>query len=232
MNNRPMIILAGGFGTRLKSVLNGLPKPLADINGKPFIEYLFQNWIDKGFNNFILSLHYQSDIIIKFINKNKQTLFKNCQIRCIVEPTPMGTGGAVSYIIKQLNLKEDIFIVNADTWIEQGYSEINNFSKDVIAVVKVKNTSRFGTVILNKNDQIIDFKEKLGLNTSGLINAGLYKLNIKYFTDWNYKPYSIESNLFPNLVKKGLLYAKIIDTNFIDIGIPEDYEIFCNIKFK
>ena len=66
MINKPLIVLAGGFGTRLQSVLKGLPKPLADINGTPFLFYLFQNWINKGFNQFILSLHYEANQIIDY----------------------------------------------------------------------------------------------------------------------------------------------------------------------
>lgn len=225
-----MIILAGGFGTRLKSILNGLPKPLASINGTPFLKYLFQNWIDKGFSKFFLSLHYESDKIIQFVNDNRKILFKNCEINFFVEPYPMGTGGAVSYLLSKIKLEGDIFIVNADTWVENGYLDLNTFDKDVIAVVDIENTNRFGTVVLSKDDNILEFKEKHEKNEPGLINAGVYKLNCKYFNNWDGHPYSIENDLFPELVKAKKLYGKKIKSNFIDIGIPEDFENFCKLK--
>ena len=91
MIKNTIVILAGGFGTRLQSVLNGLPKPLADINGEPFLKYQFENWINNGFNDFIISLYYRSDLIIEFINLNKNGLLKNCKIQYVVEPHPLGT---------------------------------------------------------------------------------------------------------------------------------------------
>ena len=105
----PVIILAGGFGTRLSSVLNGLPKPMADINGTPFLELLIQNLIKNGYSNFILSLHYKADLIINYF-KNK-----NYNLTYVVEPKPLGTGGAVSYIIDKFSLENFVYVVNGDS---------------------------------------------------------------------------------------------------------------------
>ena len=85
-----LVILAGGFGTRLKSVLNGLPKPLADINGQPFLKLLFQNWVKNGFNDFVLCLHYEADKIVEFVNQEQDFgALKNCKIQFSIEPTPV-----------------------------------------------------------------------------------------------------------------------------------------------
>ena len=67
-----LLVLAGGFGTRLQSVLKGCPKPLADVNGQPFIKFLFQDWINNGFNDFILSLHFEAQMIIDFVIDEKK----------------------------------------------------------------------------------------------------------------------------------------------------------------
>ena len=105
MINKPLIILAGGFGTRLQSILNGLPKPLANINGVPFLQYLLQNWINKGFNDFIFSLHFESNKIIDFLESQKLNHI-NCKIRYVVEPTPMGTGGAISFLLEKVEIEK------------------------------------------------------------------------------------------------------------------------------
>ena len=105
----PVIILAGGFGTRLSSVLNGLPKPMADINGTPFLELLIQNLIKNGYSNFILSLHYKADLIINYFKD------KNYNIMYMFESKPLGTGGAVSYIIDKFSLENFVYVVNGDS---------------------------------------------------------------------------------------------------------------------
>ena len=120
-----LVILAGGFGTRLKSVLNGLPKPLADINGQPFLKLLFQNWVKNGFNDFVLCLHYEADKIIKFVNQEQDFgVLKNCKIQFSIEPTPMGTGGAISYAVNKVDVDNNILIANADTWLNQDYKKL------------------------------------------------------------------------------------------------------------
>ena len=105
--NKPLVILAGGFGTRLQSVLKGNPKPLADINGTPFLQLLFINWIEQGFSKFILSLHFESEKIIRLVEELKNTILATCEVNYVVEEEPLGTGGAISYVVKELNLEGD-----------------------------------------------------------------------------------------------------------------------------
>lgn len=229
MINKPLVILAGGFGTRLQSILNGLPKTLANINGVPFLQYLLQNWINKGFNDFIFSLHFESKKIIDFLEIQKLN-HVNCSLRYIVEPTPMGTGGAISYLLEKVYIENSFFVINADTWIEDGYSILNEVDSSVIGLVEVDDVSRYGSVLLDENDFIIKFLEKQELKSKGYINAGVYKLSKFDFIDWDGKPYSLEKDFFRKLVVKKGLKAKKIETSFIDIGIPEDYFKFCKLK--
>lgn len=230
MINKTLVILAGGLGTRLQSILNGLPKPLADINGVPFLKYQFENWISNGFNDFILSLYYRSDLIIEFINHNKNGLLKNCNIQFVVEPEPLGTGGAISFLITRCQMTDLFYVVNADTWIECGYGALEIEYENVIGLTKLDNTSRYGSVIIDNDNVIINFEEKNEIGLPGFINIGLYKLHKSVFYNYNKSKFSLESDLFPKLVTEKKLRAININSMFIDIGIPEDFEKFCHGK--
>jgi D-glycero-alpha-D-manno-heptose 1-phosphate guanylyltransferase len=187
-----LVILAGGFGTRLKSVLNGLPKPLADINGEPFLKLLFQNWVKNGFNDFVLCLHYEADKIIKFVNQEQKFgVLKNCKIQFSIEPTPMGTGGAISYAINKLDIENNILIANADTWLNQDYKKVINSGENTITIVEVENTERYGSVMIDNKNRIDYFNEKGKSNGPGFINAGFYKLTKSFFNYWDGKAFSI-----------------------------------------
>ena len=223
-----LVVLAGGFGTRLKSVLNGLPKPLADINGQPFLKLLFQNWVNNGFNDFVLCLHYEADKIIKFVKQEQEFgILKNCKIQFSIEPTPMGTGGAISYAVNNLDIENDILITNADTWLDQDYKNITNSNSNTITIVQVENTERYGSIVFDNINRVDYFSEKGKSTGPGFINAGFYKLSKSYFNNWNGEAYSIETNLFPALVNEKKLKCIVSKNNFIDIGIPEDYNKFC-----
>jgi D-glycero-alpha-D-manno-heptose 1-phosphate guanylyltransferase len=228
--NKTLVILAGGFGTRLRSILNDLPKPLADINGEPFLKYQFENWIRNGFNDFVLSLHYRADLIINFIEKNKDGLLKNCKVQYIVEETPLGTGGAIKYLISLVNLTDSFFVTNADTWIESGYDNLNQNEVCEIGLTFVSNASRYGSVLLNDQSYITSFDEKIQLENGGLISLGLYSLEKSIFSKITKLQFSLEKDLFPLLIKENKIKGSIILTKFIDIGIPSDYLEFCKLK--
>ena len=222
----PVIILAGGFGTRLSSVLNGLPKPMADINGTPFLELLIKNLIKNGYSDFILSLHYKAEQIVDYF-KNK-----NYKIRFVIEPKPLGTAGAVSYIINKFSLEKFIYVVNGDSWMDSGYSNFKNENRNIISLVEINDISRYGKVEMDKKNRIVKFLEKQDKVEQGIINSGFYKLESNIFKKSNLESYSIESELFPNLVFKENLYGEIIKTTFTDIGVPKDYYEFCKLINK
>lgn len=225
-SNRPIIILAGGVGSRLSSVLNGLPKPLADINGIPFLKLLLQNYIKHGFNKFYFSLHYKASMIIDFL-KNESSLLANCTIGYAVEEEPLGTGGAIAFMINYFKLGGYIGVLNGDTWIESGLDKIASHRMDLLSLVQVQDTSRYGSVFIDNSGLVEGFSEKKEGCGNGLINAGFYNLHTDHFKNWNNQSFSLEQKLLPKLVKERKLYGKILKTSFIDIGIPEDYKLFC-----
>ena len=225
---KPMIVLAGGFGTRLKSVLNDVPKPLAPVIGKPFIIFLLEHWIDKGVNKFIFLLHYKSDLISKTILDFLSHCGKNITIEFIEESEPLGTGGSILNAIDELKINHSFLVVNADTWLGDGFNQISNMKPNTIAAVKVTNAQRYGSINI-KNSLIKDFREKSKSVENGYISAGLYHLNPDIFKDVSLDTnFSLEDKIFPLLADKGKLRALKLKTSFIDIGIPEDYIKFCN----
>lgn len=228
MNKKLVIILAGGFGTRLQGILRGLPKPLADINGTPFLTYLFDKLLTEGYNEFVISLYYESEQIIEYVEKLRDGLLKDSKISYCVEPKPMGTGGAISYIVDQLNLKCRFLVVNADTLLGGGYGFLGSFETDVIALLEVEDTSRYGAVQVDPNDRITRFLEKKQVGGCGLINAGIYNLSPEIFIDKVGIVCSLELDIFPKMISEKKLMGTKINTSFIDIGVPDDYNKFCS----
>lgn len=224
-----LVVLSGGFGTRLRSVVPDRPKPLARIGHRPFLAFLLERWREQGVCNFIFALHYQADFIIAYLQQEQSSgLLKDCHVKWVVEPEPLGTGGAVAYAVQQCGVAGSFLVANADTWLERGISEVALTGPPALALIQVPNAARFGTVEVNPDGIVQNFAEKRETTEAGWINAGLYHLHSDFFLDWNGKPFSLEQVFFPELVAKGLLRAVPLDMQFIDIGIPEDYKRFCD----
>ncbi|MEI7706990.1 MAG: sugar phosphate nucleotidyltransferase [Chlorobium sp.] len=222
-----LVVLAGGFGTRLQSVVADIPKALAPIANIPFLQLQIEHWKSQGIYSFVFLLHHQSDLIIDFLKNQQNDTLKDCQIAWLVEPEPMGTGGAVAYAIKQLHFSGDFLLTNADTWLGNGIKQLLDAPSPAMVIVKVDNASRYGCVELDDQNTVKVFHEKRSYNASGYINAGLCLLHPGLFKDLNNKPFSLEQILFPFLANNGILTAVPINTDFIDIGIPDDYFRFC-----
>jgi len=224
----PLLILAGGFGTRLRSVLGNAPKALAPVNGKPFLYLQIQHWLNQGITSFFFLLHYQADQIIDFLKSEEKGLLKNCQVQYIVEAEPMGTGGAVSYALGQIALECDFLLTNADTWLGTGIQEMMRGRSPAILAVQVNNVGRYGEIRFDQNMLVTAFMEKKAYKGAGWINGGLCRMHSNLFRKWDQQPFSLESVILPKLVEQKLLSAVPIHSTFIDIGIPEDYERFCH----
>lgn len=218
------IILAGGFGTRLQSIISDLPKPMAPIAGQPFLAYLLQYLARQGFEEVILSVHYQHEKIRAFFQEN----YYGLKIVYAHEKTPLGTGGA---ILHALNLfctpDEPVFVLNGDTFLQLNYAQMwqahHNTHPDItMALRTVFDCNRYGKVMLQA-ERIVAFQEK-GHAGNGLINAGIYLLSKKLFSAFTLPAiFSFETDFIFAKLAKIQAQAFIADDYFIDIGIPADY---------
>lgn len=213
------IILAGGLGTRLRSVVSDVPKPMALINNKPFLEYILEFLNNQNIKKIVLSVGYKWEIINNYFG-NK---YKNIELIYNVEKKQLGTGGAIKDSLKYVNGNE-VYVLNGDTFFDIDLSKIQLKDNLIeIALKKMQNFDRYGVVEIDKNGYIQQFKEKSYYNY-GFINGGVYLVKKNIFYNFELpKRFSFEEFLeknFKNLKAKG----KVFDNYFIDIGVPEDYK--------
>lgn len=225
-SRRVGLILAGGRGTRLSRILHGTPKPLAIVNSRPFIEWIIRYLRKQKILEIVLSAGYLSEQIVDY---SKNFSLDNVSISHLVEDEPLGTGGAIRNAILHLECKYDTVIVtNGDSL---ALIDLNNFLEQFesdacevgIVATKVDDASRFGSLIIGVDGELLSFQEKY--SSSGIINAGIYFIKpsaIKYFP--NSIPLSLETDVFPALLSMGLkikVYQSY--TDFIDIGTESSF---------
>lgn len=221
-----LLILAGGEGSRLRQELPDTPKALAPIGAVPFLALQIENWVSQGIHSFIFLLHHYAAEIIEFLNQAKLDILKDCTVEYLVEPFPLDTGGAVAFAVQKFSLEDDILIANADTWMGKGYEDLCKVKSPTLVVIHIEDTCRYGQVQFNEQQKITAFREKSSENLPGWVSAGICRLNANLFKDWDGASYSLERGLFPRLVNLGELNALTISTDFIDIGVPNDYRRF------
>ena len=222
-----LLVLAGGFGTRLKTVVADVPKALAPVGGVPFLQLQLAYWLAQGLREFTFLLHHQADQIIDFLQDQMDGQLKGCQVDWLVEPTPMDTGGAIAHAVKELGLNDDFLMTNADTWLGGGIRELMQSAAPAMAVVNLPDVSRYGQVHFDQSNHVTAFVEKTPLSAAGWINAGLCCLPSGLFNNWDGQPFSLERELFATLVQNRSLTAIPLQADFIDIGVPADYHCFC-----
>ena len=219
------IILAGGLGTRLRKAVPDLPKPMAPINNRPFLEYQMDYWIAQGVNHFILSVGYLKDVIINHFGTN----YKDATIEYAEEFEPLGTGGGL--LMASKSLTEPFLAINGDTFIEVNLDELWNFhiqkkSKWTFSLFKTDQFSRYMGMDVDQNGEILSLKsnKKQGM---GLANGGVYLIDPKALSSLGYKAgykISLEDDLLSKYISKGgRLFGKEFKGEFIDIGVPLDY---------
>lgn len=222
-----LLVLAGGFGTRLKTVISDVPKALAPIGDIPFLQLQLEHWLAQGLREFTFLLHHQADLIIAFLQAHLAGLLKDCQVDWIIEPVPMDTGGTIAHAVKTLQLKDAFLMTNADTWLGAGIFDLMQSAAPAMAVVNLPDVSRYGQVHFDHAQRVSAFAEKNHQRVAGWINAGLCHLNAELFKNWDGEPFSLERDLFSTLVQNRRLTAVLLQTDFIDIGVPADYYRFC-----
>ena len=223
----PLLVLAGGFGTRLQSVVKDVPKPLAEVYGKPFIYYLLTEWLECGVTDFVFLLHYKAEMLDDYVSEFfESNNLPQVSYKCIIEPKPLGTGGAVRYAIEQIEFPEEIIVVNADTWLPGAVRALISAEGNCVAATWVNDVSRFGSLQIS-NDRVTDFLEKEGGDRAGYINGGSYRLSTQ---SWKSKlvgtVFGIEDEVLVKLARANELRFVSCDSGFIDIGVPADYTRF------
>lgn len=221
---REAIILAGGLGTRLKDAVPGLPKCMAPVSGRPFLDYLITYLKEQGIGRFIFALGHMHEQIEDHIRKNHPGL----DVSFSVEREPLGTGGALLLACKQVT-EPDVFIMNGDTLYNVSIEPFSSFHRQhgalcTIALKPMKDFDRYGVVETDKDGHIISFLEKKPYR-AGLINGGVYALHVSSFLKLGLPAKcSFEKDFLETYVGSMKMMGMPDDSYFIDIGIPEDYE--------
>ena len=216
-----VLLLAGGLGTRLRSVSNKVPKVLVSIHGKPFLELLIDNLVKQGFRRIIICVGYLKDQVLEqFLHRD------DCQIIFSEEENPLGTGGALKNA-QDLIKSNEFIMLNGDSFCDVDYQDFHSFhvlKRALISMVVTDLPSsekeNFGNIELNSLKRIISFKEKVKKEQKNNISAGIYLMNKEIF---NYMPkensFSIEYDVFPNILKNRC-FGYVCSKELFDIGTP------------
>ena len=212
------IVLAGGFGTRLQSVVNDVPKPMAPVKGRPFLCYVLDYLCGQEIEKCVLAVGYKYEKIMEFFGNSYQGM----ELIYSIEKEPLGTGGAIKQACEFCS-NSDIFVLNGDTYFEVNLQALRACYNDKFAMACLykKDASRYGLVRVQ--DKLVTELVEKQPNSCGLINGGVYLLNKKVF-DMHKGKFSLEVDILPTLVKQSNVHAIVSDGYFIDIGIPEDYK--------
>ena len=223
MQIKEAIILAGGLGTRLRDAVPDLPKCMAPVNNRPFIYYVIRYLQQQGIERFIFSLGYRSDAFLQFLADTLAT--DTCQV--VIEKEPLGTGGAIQYAGNYAK-DETVLVLNGDSLFKadiqiQADFHFSHHAECTLALKPMKNFNRYGVVELNSDQSIALFREK-ECYSEGLINGGVYLLNLPLFRKKAFpEKFSFETDYLQKFYTSGSIYGIAQEGYFIDIGIPEDY---------
>lgn len=223
-------ILIGGQGTRLGEAVRTTPKPLLEVCGRPFVEHVMINLRRFGFTDFILLAGYQSGVVREKYGKGSAFAQElQASIRVIVEPSPMGTGGALKYASEYL--EEEFLLLNGDSIFDFNYLDLCACENPQepgdwlcrVALLPVEKATRYGFVEL-QGAKVHAFREKPPTPESGLINSGVYWLKSALLEFITTAPCSLEQDVFPLLAAQGRMTGRVYRGYFIDIGIPADLQ--------
>lgn len=219
-----IIILAGGLGTRLRSVVADVPKCMAPVAGRPFLFYVINYWRSQGITKFIFSLGYKQEVITDYLQQQFPTL----TYKTVIEDEPLGTGGAIQLASKKADSKY-VLVVNGDTLFKINLQQLVRFhygqqADCTLALKPMQNFNRYGIVEINKTGRVIAFKEKMQY-ASGLINGGVYVLNVPELLKEDFPAtFSFEKDYLEKKLSTQKISGLVQEEYFIDIGIPEDFQ--------
>lgn len=221
------VILAGGLGTRLREVVAEVPKPMAPINGHPFLEYQMQFWLKQGIRHFILSVGYKHEIISSYFGSE----YRGVTIDYVIEDVPMGTGGGLLLSLKYLSNTNPFLLLNGDSFFDVSISDLlkhhlANRAAVTFSLFRTREKGRYMGIQLSDDGLILSLS---GVKNQSdvLANGGVYIVDPKAFDGYQAnakQPLSLESDIFPKLLKSEAgMWGHQSSGLFIDIGVPEDY---------
>lgn len=217
------IILAGGRGTRLAGVLANVPKPLAPVAGRPFLDYLLERLAASGLvAGVTLALGHLAERVVEYYRQHPAPL----PLSFLVEDRPLGTAGAIRHALPEAP-GERVLAANGDSIFPFDLEALiachaESAAAVTLALVRLKETGRYGQVCLD-GGRVTGFVEKDANAGPGLINAGLYALRRDALAEFGEDPLSLEYDVLPVLAERGEVAAVIMPGPFIDIGLPESY---------
>jgi D-glycero-alpha-D-manno-heptose 1-phosphate guanylyltransferase len=220
------IILAGGLGTRLRSAVPDVPKPMAPLNGQPFLEHQLDYWIGQGVHRFVLSVGYRHEIIERHFG----SAYRGAELDYAVEKTPLGTGGGLLLAAGKIEAAGPWLILNGDTFFEVGLADLVAFHEGkqaeiTLSLFPVDDNTRYTGVEIDDAQRITALKS----TGSGrqLINGGVYLMGPAALAGLPFKSgerLSLEDDLLPQALFSGKrVYGHTVHGRFVDIGVPEDY---------
>lgn len=217
------IILAGGFGTRLAHIVSDVPKPMAPVAGKPFLEYILRQIADQGVTRAVLAVGYKAECIQSFFGHSFENRLELVYSR---EDQPLLTGGAIRKALDRC-LAQDVYIINGDTFFDVDFAGMQRLHQTAgavltIAVRKMYDFTRYGTVETDTNGRILRFLEKRPCS-EGWINGGVYLLRREALAEVREVRFSFETDYMERFVAQKPFFAFPSEGYFIDIGVPEDY---------
>ncbi len=220
------IILAGGLGTRIRGAISeALPKPMAPVNGKPFLEYVLQHLTQHKVNQIILAVGYKYERIQDYFGSS----FGQAEISYSVETEPLGTGGAISVALDLIaEADTPVLVLNGDTYFPIDYGSLleQHIQKKAgisLALKFLEDNSRYGSVKLDNQDRVVAFTEKQAAG-QGLINGGVYLIERNIFQNQVLPDKFSFEEFLANKVTDLPLAGIVFDSYFRDMGIPEDYQ--------
>lgn len=214
-------ILVGGLGTRLRGVVDDVPKPFAPVFGQPFVFYILDMLARHGARSVTLCSGYMAHIV----REKTGTEWHGMPIHHSVETEPLGTGGALANAREFLTSRR-ILVMNGDTWCEPDFKsllESGSPADFLVVAVQVPDASRYGTLKIDSSGRLLAFQEKSHLSAPGIINAGMYLLSQEILAKLPQTKTSLETQILPGLVEESRVQVVQTNSPFLDIGIPSDY---------
>jgi D-glycero-alpha-D-manno-heptose 1-phosphate guanylyltransferase len=230
MSDRPQglpgltaVLLAGGLGTRLRSVLPDCPKVLAPVNGRPFVLYLLDQLAAVGIREAILCTGYKADLVRETVGTHRRGM----RIRYSVESKPLGTAGAVRLALPMIKT-DHVLVMNGDSYVDTDlqdfYLRFRSWKvRTAMLLIEKHDTQRYGRVEISRDQLVTEFHEKSASAGKGWVNAGVYLFEtvlLKRIPPGNFV--SMEQDFFPGRIAEGIRGCPVRSL-FIDIGVPESY---------